>query len=138
MNNPFYYGNSVPVDLFIGRTRELRRVASRIANRGQSTAIIGEPRTGKTSLLEHLAAPETRQQLLDQTPRRLLFSYLDAQAFVGEFTQGQFWSHVLHPVYEQAVLTSPDSSLALAYQVCVDNDFRTFVLRRKICKRLQI
>ena len=56
MLNPFFCGNPVPPDQFIGRRREVHRIAGRIANRGQSTAIVGEPRSGKTSLLLYLSA----------------------------------------------------------------------------------
>jgi hypothetical protein len=34
MQNPFFYGNPVPYNQFIGRERELRRIAGRIANQG--------------------------------------------------------------------------------------------------------
>ena len=56
MSNPFFYGNPVPPDQFLDRRRELRRITGRIVNQGQSTAIVGEPRSGKTSLLLYLSA----------------------------------------------------------------------------------
>jgi transcription termination factor Rho len=62
-SNPFFYGNPVPPDQFINLRRELCRITGRIVNQGQSTAVVGEPRSGKTSLLEYLAAPETRDDL---------------------------------------------------------------------------
>ena len=34
MSNPFFYGNPVLSDQFIGRRRELRRIAGRIVNQG--------------------------------------------------------------------------------------------------------
>jgi tRNA U34 5-carboxymethylaminomethyl modifying GTPase MnmE/TrmE len=60
MINPFFHGNPVSPNQFIDRDRELRYVTSRIINYGQSTAIVGEPRIGKTSLLHYLSALETR------------------------------------------------------------------------------
>ena len=60
MYNPFCAGDPVEPREFLNRKRELRRITSRILS-GQSVAIFGEPRSGKTSLLLYLAAPETRQ-----------------------------------------------------------------------------
>jgi hypothetical protein len=48
MPTPFFYGNPVPSDRFIDRRKEIRRIVGRIVNQGQSTAIVGEPRIGKT------------------------------------------------------------------------------------------
>jgi len=50
VSNPFFYGNPVSPDQFLNRRRELRRIVGRIANQGQSSAIVGEPRGGKTPL----------------------------------------------------------------------------------------
>jgi hypothetical protein len=129
MSNPFFYGNPVPPNQFIGRRRELRRIVSRIANQGQSTAVVGEPRSGKTSLLDYLAAPEARQ-LYKACEKRLVFSYLDAQTLGGEFSQVQFWEHVLRPLQERAIAPDPDSPLAQAYGMCQENDFGCFVMER--------
>jgi len=130
MSNPFLYGNPVPPDQFLDRRRELRRITSRIVNRGQSTAIVGEPRSGKTSLLDYLAAPEMRMELYGESGERLLFSCLDAQTLGGEFSQAQFWEYALHPLHKRVIVPSPDSPLAQAYQICRESDFGTFVLER--------
>jgi hypothetical protein len=129
MSNPFFYGNPISSDQFLGRRKELRRIAGRIVNQGQSTAVVGEPRSGKTSLLDYLAAPEARQ-LYKACEKRLLFSYLDAQTLGGKFSQAQFWEHVLSPFHERAIASSPDSPLAQAYGMCRENDFGCFVLER--------
>ncbi len=134
MSNPFFYGNPVPPDQFLDRRRELRRIASRIVNRGQSTAIVGEPRSGKTSLLLYLSAPETRAELYGESGERLLFSYLDAQTLGGEFSQAQFWEYALHPLHEQVIVPNPDSPLAQVYQMCRENNFGTFVLERLLAQ----
>lgn len=87
MSNPFFYGNHVRPEQFIDRRRELRRIVGRVLNQGQSTAVVGEPCSGKTSLLEYLKAPETRENLYGAHSERLLFSYLDSQMLGGEFIQ---------------------------------------------------
>jgi hypothetical protein len=129
MSNPFFYGNPAPPDQFIDRRRELRRIVGRIVNQGQSTAVVGEPRSGKTSLLEYLAAPEARK-LYSACEKRLVFSYLDAHTLGGQFSQAQFWEYVLRPLHERAIVPRPDSPLARAYQMCRENDFGCFVLER--------
>lgn len=100
MSNPFFYGNPIPPDRLIDRRKEIRRIVGRIVNQGQSTAIIGEPRSGKTSLLQYLSAPETRQELYGDESKHLLFSFLDAQTFGVQFSQSQFWEQALRPVEE--------------------------------------
>jgi hypothetical protein len=134
MPNPFFYGNPVPTDQFINRQRELRRITGRIVNQGQSTAIVGEPRSGKTSLLDYLAAPETRTRLYGADGKRLLFAYLNVQTFGGEFSQAQFWEYALEPFYQQVVKPQPDTPLAEAYHTCQMNEFGTFVLERLLAQ----
>lgn len=133
MSNPFFYGNPVRPDQFLDRRRELRRIVGRIVNQGQSTAVVGEPRSGKTSLLDYLAAPETRAELYGGSGERLLFSYLDAQTLGSEFSQAQFWEYALHPLREKAT-PDPASPLAQAYRTCRENDFGCFVLERLLAQ----
>ena len=57
--NPFNYGN--PIDdpeRFFGRRREVEQIFSRLRNPAfESTSIVGERRTGKTSLLNFVSHP---------------------------------------------------------------------------------
>ena len=130
MSDPFFCGNPVPPDQFLDRRRELRRVAGRIVNQGQSTAIVGEPRSGKTSLLLYLAAPETRDGLYEPDGQRLVFSSIDNQVLGGDCNQARFWELALHPLYESVIAPDLNSLLAQAYQTCQRNAFGTFTLER--------
>jgi hypothetical protein len=130
MANPFFYGNPVPSEKFTGRRRALRRVVGRLVNQGQSSALVGEPRSGKTSLLDYVAAAENHEALYGADRHNLLFSYLDAQALGGGFSQAQFWQDALRPLDERLVAPHPDSQIALAYQACLENDFGNYVLGR--------
>jgi hypothetical protein len=94
----FLYGNPVPPEQFVGRRRELRHVSSRIAFHGQSTAIIGEPRCGKTSLLNYLASDRGRDEVQKLSSVRLVFSYLDAHTLPDRLDHSQFWERLLEPV----------------------------------------
>jgi tetratricopeptide (TPR) repeat protein len=134
VSNPFSYGNPVSPDQFIGRRRELQRIASRIVNQGQSTAIVGEWRSGKTSLLLYLAAPEVQTKLYGARGELLIFSYLDAQTLGGQLSQAQFWAVALDSLYERIIAPKPNSSLAQAYQMCQKDDFNPFVLEHLIAQ----
>jgi len=128
--NPFFCSSYVSLNQFIDRRRELRRITARIINHGQSTAIVGGPYSGKTSLLRYLAAPEMRTALYGAGGEWLIFSYLGVHRLSGECTQAQFWEHVLRPLYKRVIALDPDSSLAQVYQICQENDFGAFVLER--------
>jgi len=137
MSNPFFCGNPVPPDQFLDRQEELWRITGRILNQGQSTAVMGEPRSGKTSLLWYLKAPEKRAMLYNADGQRLLFSYLDAQTLGEKFNQAQFWEYALHPLHGQVITPSLDSPIAQAYQVCRENEFGCFVLERLFAQMVQ-
>ena len=124
---PFHSGNPVSAVDFLDRRQAVRRIVGRLL-RGESTAVVGEPRMGKTSLLLYLAAPETRADLYGELSERLLFS------FPGHPNPGQ-------PVHPGPVLASgidtgqgavggfrPNSPLSRQYQVCQDNGFGNFTL----------
>jgi AAA-like domain len=137
MSNPFIHGNPVSHLQFLDRHKELRRLASRIVCEGQSSAVIGEPRSGKTSLLTYLAAPATRLELYGCDAARIVFAYLDAQTLGAQFGQPQFWEYVLRPFREQAILLAPDSALAQAYTLCQANQFGAYVLERLLAQMRQ-
>jgi hypothetical protein len=136
MSNPFFFGDPIPPKLFVGRDKELRRIISRIIT-GQSTAIIGEPRSGKTSLLLYLAEPTLRQKHYDTYEKRLFFSFVFFRTLSDQFNQTQFWEHALHPLYEQVIIPNPNTALAQAYQQCLRADFNVFTLVRLFKKMEQ-
>ena len=133
-SNPFSYGNPISPNQFIDRRREIRRIVGRIASQGQSTAIVGEPLSGKTLLLIYLSEPEMQTKLYGESKDRLLFSYFDAQMLNDEFNQPQFWEYVLRPLHEKIVIDNPDSPLTQAYEICQENVFGTFVLERLLAQ----
>jgi len=126
--NPFFYGNPVSHDNFIGRRRELRRVTGRLLNKGQSTAIIGDPHIGKTSFLDYIAHQETHNKLYGNNADRWYFSQIDIQMLGGQFTPAQFWEHALAPLKKQIEKGSVDSSLSKQYTICYESNFGNFTL----------
>ena len=74
--SPFIYGRPVRPGEFLNRKPELRTIFNRLRN-GESTAVVGEPHIGKTSLLLQLADPATRRVYLGDDARCLVVSPLD-------------------------------------------------------------
>ncbi len=124
--NPFFYGNPVSHKNFIGRTKELRRVTGRL-QKGESTAIIGDPHIGKTSFLAYLTNKETRPALYGDKDQ-YYFSRIDSQMLGSQFTPPQFWEQALSPIKQEIHTTSPQ--LAKHYKICQENSFGNFTLER--------
>lgn len=127
MNNPFQVGSAVTPRSLVGRGRELRRLAGGILNGGQSAALVGEPRTGKTSLLGYLMAAETRQELFGEGGGKIRFQLLDAQALGAGFAPSAFWERALASLAE---VVKQDATLQSAWRTCRLEKFGTFVLER--------
>lgn len=122
--NPFWHGTPAPLEKFIGREYELRQITGRILT-GQSTAITGSPRCGKTSVLDYLKSPAKQQEFYEEEAEQLIFSYLDTYNRGTEWGPLQFWETALRPL-------STESVLSQAYQDCKDNQFGEYALEKLI------
>jgi hypothetical protein len=96
--NPFSYGK--PIDdpvRFIGRRREIEQIYSRLLSAFESSSVVGERRSGKTSLLKILPHPEIQTRFgLNQGKYK--FVYQDF-LFLGEnTTPTRFWQRVLKSI----------------------------------------
>ena len=91
--------NPFPVDrLATQRAAEVAAVLSLVTgNIGQSAAILGEPRSGKTSLLRHLAPDAGLGGRAG-----LLVAHVDAHTFDAAFDGAPFWTAVLGPFEQRA------------------------------------
>src|SRR5688572_136392 len=105
-----------PSDRFIGRRRELDELISRILHHGQSAAVIGEPRIGKTSLLKHLTSPAALGEIPPSSPWRLLVSHVNAHSLEADFNQARFWSDVVEQHEGADVFDSAETPLGAAYR----------------------
>ncbi len=97
--NPFTYGNPISDPArFFGRRAEVEQVYTRLLNAEfESSSIVGERRTGKTSLLYYIAHPSTAgAHGLD--PDRYLFVYADLQMVDQKTTPTRFWSRILRRI----------------------------------------
>jgi len=92
--NPFTFGKPIhDPGRFYGREREVHQVVGRLLSAFESTAVVGERRIGKTSLLLYLANPQVAASLgLD--PERYVTVYVDFQGCT-DITPIRFWSRVL-------------------------------------------
>lgn len=134
--NPFLYGDITPLTLFVNRRQPLRHIAGRVAHHGQSSAIVGEPRMGKSSLLHYLAAPETRAALYGTAGARLLFSFVDVHSLGSDFIPAHFWKQALRPIERQFIdkpspnelPPSPHFEIGKCYVLAEENQFGTFML----------
>jgi len=82
IDNPFFHRGAIrrPQE-FHGRQTEIGQILGLLRN-GQSVSLIGPRRIGKSSLLLHVARPQTRAALkLD--PPQALFAVIDCQEFGG-------------------------------------------------------
>jgi hypothetical protein len=128
-SNPFFVGKALSPNHFIGRSKEIRRIVNRLLN-GESTALIGDPHIGKTSLLTYLVHSDTRQSLYEGKAAQWYFSMMDTQILGGQLTPVQFWEQALSPIKESLDKEPPDSPLIKHYTLCKDNNFGNFTLER--------
>ncbi len=91
--NPFRYGKPVPPDSFVGRTQQIRTLFSRIAN-GESTAVVGMPHIGKSSLLRYISDSTVRGDWLAADTERFGFVYFDCYLLQAQSDRSDFWSLV--------------------------------------------
>ena len=97
---PFVVGRVVNPEEFHNRDRALRRLVGRLVS-GQSTAIIGQPHIGKSSLLHYLLNQDVRQKLVGEQLAQSIFSYFDFQPHNhSNFDQAAFWKQVLTPLVQ--------------------------------------
>jgi hypothetical protein len=126
--NPYVYGNAVAPTNFINRRDAIRRVVNRLTSGGQSTAILGEPRTGKTSLLNYLSAPDKLTELYGDAAESMIFSIVDTAMMDDEITAANFWRTTLEPLRERLAAPNPEGPIARQYDLCRENNFGNAML----------
>lgn len=115
--NPFRYGKPVPPGLFVGRQDAIQLIFSRIAT-GDSTAIVGQPHMGKSSLLSYVADEQVLARYLADSGGNHVFIQLDCHLLPASFGPLAFWERVLqrikHAAHEKILSSavSPDPALA--------------------------
>jgi hypothetical protein len=105
-SNPFTFGNPIhDAQRFIGRRSDLQQIVNRLrASAHESTAIVGERRIGKTSLLKHLA-DQDNAAALGLPPEAFCLVYMDFQG-LADITPERFWGRVLQKL--ERTICNPD------------------------------
>jgi len=98
----FVYGRPVQPDEFLNRGSSLRTLFNRLRH-NESTAVVGEPHIGKTSLLLKLADETTRREYLAGDVEKTIISFIDLHPIGGDFTPTAFWREALEPVERHPV-----------------------------------
>jgi HD-GYP domain-containing protein (c-di-GMP phosphodiesterase class II) len=97
--NPFFHrGPIFDVEYFFGRQNEIRQVLGLVAH-AQNCEVPGPIKIGKTSLLLHLARPET-QRACGLDPAQYAFTYLSLEGFADR-TQEQLFGVLLSETLRQ-------------------------------------
>ena len=125
--NPFLYGKPVPPSRFVGRSAAVRTIFSRLYN-GESTAIVGEPHIGKSSILSYVADHEIQAEWLGERAAKHLFAEIDCHMIPRQFSPADFWSHTLADVPQ---VVSHDS-VARQWEAMKVSQFGSFAVKRLV------
>ncbi|NUM48652.1 MAG: ATP-binding protein [Anaerolineales bacterium] len=99
--NPYIYGPPARGKSFINRESELQTLFNRLRT-GQSTAIIGEPHVGKTSLLLKMDEPETQAHYLTEDEiGRIQVRFLNLHRPESKENPATFWQRALRELREK-------------------------------------
>lgn len=90
----FIYGRPVQPGEFLDRTSELRTIFNRLRH-GESTAVVGEPHIGKSSLLLKLADEATQRTYLGEDGQYMTTCLLDLHPVGSDYTPAAFWKEAL-------------------------------------------
>jgi hypothetical protein len=123
--NPFLYGKPVPTGRFFGRQGQVGTLFSRLYN-GESTAIVGEPHIGKTSLLKYIADEDTRREWIAQAFAQHVFIDFDCHLMTADFKPADFWYEIVQRIGE----ANPDDDVARQCGLCAQNNYGSFTLER--------
>jgi hypothetical protein len=104
-STPFVYGRPVRPDEFVGRDHELRTIFNRLRN-CESTAVVGEPHIGKTSLLLKLTDERTQKIHFGDDAQRLLVNLLDLHYIGNDYTPAAFWADALYTLCKHSDYSS--------------------------------
>ncbi|MBI1922826.1 orc1/cdc6 family replication initiation protein [Candidatus Poribacteria bacterium] len=125
--NPFIYTRPLRPEEFLDRQSEVNTILRRLLN-AESSIIVGDPHTGKTSFLQYLRHVAERHEQF----KNFVFSFVDAHTLGEQFTPSQFWRRALEPLQEQ--IENKLSFLSQAFQRTESNQFGNFVLEKLFVK----
>jgi len=95
----FVYGRPVRLNEFLGRESEILTIFNRLKNR-ESTAVVGEPHIGKTSLLLRIQERSIQEYFLKDEIKIIGSFYKDLQPIGMDFSSAEFWEETLEPLQD--------------------------------------
>ena len=98
----FVYGRPVRPSEFLDRETSLRTLFNRLRH-NESTAVVGEPHIGKTSLLLKLADEPSRREYLGSDAEKVIISFIDLHPIGNDYTPSTFWQEALEPLKRHPV-----------------------------------
>ncbi len=132
-DNPFFNRQRITDPTFFhGREREIEALYSAIATR-QSRSVVGERKLGKSSLLTHLACPNTLKAHGFQ-PQQMVFLYADLEG-MANIAYDEFWPEVLDRL-ELALPSEQEALQTLAHELALQPDVR-FTQVRRLLRRIE-
>jgi len=132
MPHRFIYGRPVRPDEFINRENELSTLFNRLRS-CESTAIVGEPHIGKTSLLRKLADPHTQRKYIDLEVENIHFNFIDLHPIEDDYSPKMFWEEAL----ERILAHSSDIGVSSQLKECSEANYSRATLRRLFRKLAQ-
>jgi hypothetical protein len=121
----FHIGRPVPPEDFIGRKQAIRSIFSRIRNK-ESTAVVGEPQIGKSSLLDYIRDERVRSERLGTLVERYSFIYIDTYLLPASYYPADFWREVL----DQIKGTFEKEHIQIQLEIVRKSAFGSFTLKR--------
>ncbi len=122
----FIHSGPVPPSHFVGRKYEADQILSQLANPGRgSSAISGDPRVGKTSLLHYLCDPKVREEW-GLSPTWCHFLFLDCQG-IAPCSEATLWHHVLREL--EPHLSDDEALSELIRRLLKQSDLDVFYLK---------
>ncbi len=109
-------------DHFVGRENAIQTVFARISN-SESTAIVGDPHIGKSSLLNYIADEHIKSEWLERAVQ-FCFIEIDCHLFPLSYQPANFWRHVL----DQIESMFQEEKLQVQLQVVRKSFFGSFTL----------
>lgn len=131
MNNPFVCGTVVSGEDFVNREDLLKVILDRVSDKtGTSVALVGAPRSGKSSIFAQILNPTYRVATLSSRSTTLMIHSLDVHRMPTTYSPYDFWNDVL----ETIACSDVENELVAAISAANKLDYSPVGLERVFAK----
>lgn len=113
--HPFIYGRPVRPGEFFDRNDSLRTVFNRLRH-AESTALVGEPHIGKSSMLLKIAAEKTGLKYLGEELAAAKFCQIDLHPISSAYAPAKFWNEALEELEANGITDSTRQRLSRVHE----------------------